>query len=646
MQFPTRLKGGKYWVKVKSWMDGDKICLKFPFNRPLLNEIKAFKGARWNPEDKYWSIDNHPRNWFQLAYLSGENPYAPYDEPLCSIEHHRFKSDGSPVLMSQQVEMVAHGLVRRQCEFGAEMGTGKTLAAIEIMERSGFNDWLYVAPRGVIHAINLELKKWKSSVRPDLITYDGLRKLVENWEPGRKPHRGLICDEASRCKNPNAQRSLAAEHFANSIRKEYGRDGYVILMSGTPAPKDPTDWWMQCEIACPGFIREGTYQKFKSRLGLIISKESITGGTYPHLVTWLDDEQKCRQCGNLKVHPTHSLEAALFGEEYHEFVPSKNEIAYLYERMKGLVYIKFKKDCLDLPPKLYRTIEFKPSESVLNAARMITAGAPSTIAGLILLRELSDGFQYDLKEIGSDVCPGCNGDCTIEAPIACGCAICGQLENEHEGDHPYQQVTNITESNIEYETIACPHCNGSGFIGQYKRHTIEVPCPKDDGLSDILDAHEDDGRLIVYGGFTGTIDRIIKVVAKAGWNWIRVDGRGWLCSWGAKLGEEMLEEFQNPNSTMKICFVGQPEAAGMGVTLTAACEELYYSNSFSGEARIQSEDRPHRIGQTRGVIVTDFIHLPTDMTVLVNLRKKRRLQDMTMGVFAEALANAAEERKY
>ena len=47
--------------------------------------------------------------------------------------------------------------------------------------------------------------------------------------------------------------------------------------------------------------------------------------------------------------------------EYHPFVPSKNEVAYLHERLKGLVIIKHKKDCLNLPEKRYRQIVCKPS---------------------------------------------------------------------------------------------------------------------------------------------------------------------------------------------------------------------------------------------------------------------------------------------
>ena len=60
---------------------------------------------------------------------------------------------------------------------------------------------------------------------------------------------------------------------------------------------------------------------------------------------------------------------------------------------------------------------------------------------------------------------------------------------------------------------------------------------------------------------------------------------------------------------------------------------VFYSNSFSGEDRMQAEDRIHRIGmdENRGATIYDLIHLGTDDLVLQNLMKKKRLQDLTLG---------------
>jgi SNF2 family DNA or RNA helicase len=167
-----------------------------------------------------------------------------------------------------------------------------------------------------------------------------------------------------------------------------------------------------------------------------------------------------------------------------------------------------------------------------------------------------------------------------------------------------------------------------------------VACPKDEKLIDIIDTHEDDGRLVTYGGFTGTIDRIVGVYTKMKWNWIRVDGRGWSCSWGAKNPQEMLSEFQDKNSRIERCgFIGHPGSAGMGLTLTRSSETVFFSNDFNGESRIQSVDRIHRPGMdlNKGATITDLLHLPTDRLVLESHKRKQKLMNMSLGQFRDAM---------
>ncbi len=88
----------------------------------------------------------------------------------------------------------------------------------------------------------------------------------------------------------------------------------------------------------------------------------------------------------------------------------------------------------------------------------------------------------------------------------------------------------------------------------------------------------------------------------------------------------------------KVAFIGQPGAGGTAYTLTSAPTMFYYSNTFKGEDRMQSEDRHHRPGMdvNRGATIVDVVHLPSDLVVLRSLKQKKRLQDMTMGQLEEA----------
>lgn len=54
-------------------------------------------------------------------------------------------------------------------------------------------------------------------------------------------------------------------------------------------------------------------------------------------------------------------------------------------------------------------------------------------------------------------------------------------------------------------------------------------------------------------------------------------------------------------------FIGNPATGGIGLTLVHACLVVYYSNSYNLGIRLQSEDRAHRIGQTRDVTYVDLV---------------------------------------
>ena len=65
------------------------------------------------------------------------------------------------------------------------------------------------------------------------------------------------------------------------------------------------------------------------------------------------------------------------------------------------------------------------------------------------------------------------------------------------------------------------------------------------------------------------------------------------------------------------------QTGGYGITLTAASNVIYYSNSYDLEKRLQSEDRAHRIGQHKPVTYVDLIAEKTvDEKIIKALRKK------------------------
>lgn len=628
----VKLRAGKIMFPAKIYTvgEGKNFEASFGYNQALLTEIKNMEGAKWHGYDeqnprKVWTFLNNRRNRFQLNYLMGNNPYARWDVDIENIElEHPYRKNvrGQTVnFYAHQSMMIKHILYHRWVIIAAEMGLGKTLAAFEALERIGYEDIWWVAPKNGIPSYQLEAYKWMFRMSPITMTYDGLVKKVSTWTKDSIVPQAVIFDESQRIRNPTAKRSQAAFYLAETMRDTYGDDCVIVEMTGTPSPKSPVDWWFQAEIACPGYLKEGNYHKFKQNLGLIVQKDSaVTGGTYPELVTWWNDENLCKNCGKTREEGDHTFNDLLDGAPC-KFEPSVNEVARLYKRLKGLVVVQLKQDCLDLPEKNYRIIRVEPSASTLRAAQLIKAAAPRAITALTLLRELSDGFQYVDIPTDEELCPVCQGNKAILAP-----------KSEDDGS---------------LVPTACPSCNGQGTILKKVREATHVPCPKEEVFLDILDDLDDVGRCVAYAGFTASIDRLCNTVRKHDWHYIRADGRGWDCSFAHKLKSvEMLIDFQKEKKSYvdKCVFIGHPGSAGVSLTLTASPVIVYYSNDFHGEHRMQSEDRIHRPGMdvNRGATIIDIFHLPSDEVVYNNIKKKKGLQDMSMGVFRDEMQKVEE----
>ncbi len=633
LKLVTRTSSGRL-IKVPATIeraDGRILFIKSPFS--LKDEIKAMKGSKWhgfeeeNPR-KIWSVEDCQRNNFQLSLMCGEDVFAWFDRDLVRHDYQR-------PLMPHQMDLTDSGLTYHYQLWAAEMGTGKTLSAQELIERSGVQDWFWIGPKTSLPNVKREFRIWKFPAEQfdiQYYTYEGLVRVIDEWPEGQLPPHGLICDESSRLKNYSSQRSRAVQRLADMIREKWGLEhGYVVEMSGTPSPKTPVDWWSQCEIAWPGFLREGSAKAMEARLAFMVDQKFETAA-FKKRVGWKDDESKCATCGESREDGPHELDGLTDPAEYHPFVPSKNEVAYLYERLKGLVVVKHKKDCLSLPEKRYRQIVCKPTASTLRVAKALVEAAPNAMTGMTLLRELSDGFQYREAKDGKTRCTHCT-DGTVMIwldPEAPGRSYPGI------GLLPDEVVTRLVQ-----QTAVCPVCGGTKEVDKIVRTTREVACPKDAALKMLLDECEETGRIVVFAGFTGSVDRVVKLVKKEGWSAVRCDQGNFqvLPHNDSPVTEEPLDYWADREANPRVAFVANPESGGMSLTLTESRMAVYWSNSWKPEYRIQSEDRVHRISMdlNKGCTIVDLIHLPSDRRVLEVIRANRKLELMTMGEVMEGV---------
>ena len=271
--------------------------LKSPF--ALKDEIKAMAGSKWHgyadPPRKIWSVEDNQRNRFQLGYLMGEDVYAWFDQEVKKHEYTR-------PLKVYQMDLADHFLTYHYGIMAAEMGVGKTLAAQEVMERSGIKDWWWIGPKTSLAEHPARVSPLESRPvcprRDDELRGPGTHHGRVGTEIPRCP-KGWCGDESSRCKGATSQRTDAMQRLADMIREKHGFEGYVIEMSGTPSPKSPLDWWRQCEIAWPGFLKEGSLKALEERLAFLVDHQ-FDAGVFKKRIGWKDDEHKCKQCGQLE----------------------------------------------------------------------------------------------------------------------------------------------------------------------------------------------------------------------------------------------------------------------------------------------------------------------------------------------------------
>ena len=179
-------------------------------------------------------------------------------------------------------------------------------------------------------------------------------------------------------------------------------------------------------------------------------------------------------------------------------------------------------------------------------------------------------------------------------------------------------VTVLTQL-MRMQQITCGHFTADDGSTQL------IPNNRTTELMNVLE--ETEGKAIIWANYQKDITNIIEGIVKEYGPGSVVDYYG-LTPQDER--QENIRKFQNDENCRFI--VGTPQTGGYGITLTQANTVIYYSNGYDLEKRLQSEDRAHRIGQTKSVTYVDIICEDTvDEKITKALRKKINIASEVLG---------------
>ena len=277
----------------------------------------------------------------------------------------------------------ALSLCLRNPSFGLlmEMGTGKTKVILDLLgyykETLEVNPALVVCPVSVMDNWSAEVQKHQPAIRCMVLSgtreerlkllatgiQQGYHLFVINYESAWRLEDELarvnwgvmVLDESTRIKHRSSQQAKGIMRIAKRVKRKY-------IMSGTPMPNSPLELFNQIR-----FLDE---RVFGSNFYVFRDRYAILGGYQGYqIIGWKNLEE-------------------------------------LAKKLNGITYRVLKKDCLDLPDKVYKVYKLTMPDKFKKvydqfAEEMVAEIAGTTImatvvlAKLTKLRQLTSGFVYD-----------------------------------------------------------------------------------------------------------------------------------------------------------------------------------------------------------------------------------------------------------
>lgn len=560
--------------KDKAFLNGDfqelrRISLELPGYKKFVNDSVLFEISGKNVE---YLIDKPNIEWIgEAAEIAESHKRRIANENYLKEAKNKteFSSDFNFKIEPFDHQRKAFELSKDAEYYGylMEMGTGKTKVVIDnaaYLYSKGLIDCLIiVAPNGV-HG--QWIKEQVPDHMPDWVRYKAccyrasdkkMRKEAEMLSSSKTPELKivsfnvesysnasslnliirflknfncmLVVDESTRIKTPGAQRTKNAIKYAALAK-------YRRIMSGAPVTKGYEDLYSQLKFLHQdvlGFNSFYTFRNYHCEMGGFEARQIV--GYRP------------------------------------------NAIKELEKKMETYTFRITKKECLDLPEKIY-----------------IKRYVPLTDEQKELYEKIKKELAIDMRSI-TEIKKSSDSEKKIDTAL----------------------MAAITKM-LRMQQIACGH-----FVvedeDKENKEIFAIPNNRVDILIECI--NEAQGKVIVWSRFVYDIKAISARLTKE-----KIGHKLYYGETKPKEREDAIDAFRNDPETK--VFLAQPASGGTGLNLAVADTVIYYSNDFNADTRWQSEDRAHRIGQKNNVTYIDLIAERTiDNDILQSLRSKKNLAD-------------------
>ncbi|XP_038074784.1 lymphocyte-specific helicase-like isoform X2 [Patiria miniata] len=534
---------------------------------------------------------------------------------------------------------------------GDEMGLGKTVQCIglfaHIIKMGVPGPFLVVAPLSTLSNWMSEFKRFtplikvilyhgtpeeretlRHQIRKPFGEYKTLPVVVTSYEIvmiDRKHLSGhlwkyIIVDEGHRIKNLNCRliRELKMYHSANRV-----------LLTGTPLQNNLAELWSMLNFLLPEVFDD--LKTFES---------------------WFDFSTLTKQGGD---------EAIVAKEREQHIVSMLHQILspFLLRRLKSDVELK-------IPPKKEILVQ---APMTAKQAELYRDLVDKTILAKMKERYIQPETETQEVSAGGRV----RRKCRVEVDYA---LMGDQGENEKKEDDdidgwvqrlseqaercqqankkdPKAETKNV-ELNIKDKNVmsqlrkACNH----PYLLEYpldpvtQEYRIDEELVTNSGKLMVLERllpalKKENHKVLIFSQMTLMLDVLEDYCYLRKYRYCRLDGKMKLTD-----RQEQIDEFNKDPDTF--LFLLSTRAGGLGINLTAADTVIIYDSDWNPQSDLQAQDRCHRIGQTKPVVIYRLVTSNTiDQKIVERAAAKRKLEKMVIhqGKFKGGKSNLAKDSR-